>query len=72
METLCRALASCQETHPLLGPGVAMEGSPWPCVGLGAAPSLQGDLGTPEDVPAHVPSCEEREFKYGFLPLGRL
>lgn len=49
-----------------------MEGSPWPCVGLGAAPSLQGDLGTPEDVPAHVPSCEEREFKYGFLPLGRL
>ena len=47
-----------------------MEGSPWPYVGLGATPSLQGDLGAPEGVRADVPSCEEREFKYGFLPRG--
>ena len=47
-------------------------GSFWPCVWLGAAPPLQGDLETPADAQADVPSCEEREFKYGFLPLGRL
>lgn len=35
-------------------------GSSWPCVWLGAAPPLQGDLGTPAGAQADVPSCEER------------
>lgn len=35
-------------------------GSSWPYVWLGAAPPLQGNLGTPADAQADVPSCEER------------
>lgn len=66
METACHGLASRWETHSHLGPGLAMLGrSPWLCVELGAAPPLQGGLGIPED----IPSCEEKGFKYNFLPL---
>lgn len=33
-------------------------GSLWPCIGLGAAPSFEGSLGTPEDGQANMPHCE--------------
>lgn len=60
METACHGLASLWETHSHLGPELAMLGmSPWPSVGLGAAPPLQGGVDILED----MPSCEEKGLK---------